>query len=163
MGMSLRESVLRAQKLPRDDAIIRSRAQLLSEDDRDLIEAVMLVGQSTESLARLMGQKPRTLRDRVNRLVRRMAGDNFLHAARALPYLSPADAEVARLRFCAGYRLRQLCERYSMSEHTIRRWVDSVHTQVKMIDRLSRQPADGAAQAYRNYWEGEGASVSSGR
>ncbi len=162
MGMSLRESVLRAQKLPQDDAIIRSRSQLLLPEDRDLVEAVLIVGQSTESLARLMGQRPRTLRDRVNRLVRRMAGDTFLKAARALPYLSQADAELARLRFCAGYRLWQLGERYRMSEHAIRRWVDAVHTQITMIDRLSRRPAGGAAQAYRDYWQGD-ASPALGR
>ncbi len=58
MGMSLRESVLRAQKLPRDDAIIRSRAQLLSPEDRDLVEAVLIVGQPTESLRRFPAHRP---------------------------------------------------------------------------------------------------------
>ncbi len=114
-------------------------------------------------MARLMGARPRTLRDRVNRLVRRMAGDAFLKAARALPYLSQADAELARQRFCAGRRLWQLGQQYRMSEHAIRRWVDSVRTQITMIDRLSRRPAGGAAKAYRDYWQGDGSPASSGR
>ena len=154
MTLSLRESVLSSGRLPRNDDVVLSRAELLAPVDQDLIEAVLIRGQSTRSLARLMGMTPRGVRDRVNRLTRRMGSRKFIDAARALPYLSREDAEIATLRFCQGYRLRGLREKFETTEHAIRRRLDRVDAEIRAINRMTRKNARQVARAYREFWDG---------
>ena len=83
-----------------DDVLIRGRAELLDENDRRLIEAV-LNGLEVTTLARLMGVDARRLRRRVRRLLRRLRQDDlFLAAARMVPSLKGEDKRVALLHFC---------------------------------------------------------------
>lgn len=152
MGMPLRESVLEARRLPRNDDLLMARATLLSGDDRELIEAVFIRGQTTRSLSRMMGVEMRPLRNRVRRLAKRLASRKFLDVARSLPYLSCPDAQLARLRFCEGRKLRQLRGHFNVSDHTLRRWLDHVSAQVAVIRRMSKQTAEGAGEDYRSYW-----------
>jgi len=154
MALSLRESVLSSGRLPRNDDVVLSRAELLAPVDRDLIEAVFIRGQSTRSLARLMGLTPRGVRDRVNRLTRRMGSRKFIDAARSLPYLSAEDAEIAKLRFCQGVRLRGLREKFDVTEHAIRRRLDRVEAEIRAINRMTRKSARQVARAYREFWDG---------
>ena len=154
MVVSLKESVLMSGRLPRSDDLLQARVELLSLEDRALVEAVLLRGQSTRSLSRLMGMTTRGVRDKVNRLTRRMASSQFIDAARSLPHLSPGDAELAKLRFCQGYRLRGLCEHLGLSEHGVRRRLDRVAAEIQAINRITRRNARAAAQAYREYWDG---------
>lgn len=156
MGMPLKESVLQARRLPRNDDLLMARAALLSRDDRELIEAVFIRGQTTRSLSRMMGVEMRPLRNHVRRLAKRLASRKFLSVARALPYLSAADAQLARLRFCQGRTLRQLREQFNVSEHTLRRWLDHVAAQVAVIRRMSKQTAETAGEDYRSYWNQPG-------
>lgn len=153
MGMPLKESVLQARRLPRSDDLLMERARLLQRDDRELIEAIFIRGQTTKSLARMMGMDMRTLRERVKRLTRRLASRKFLDAARSLPHLDAADAELARMRFCEGFKLRQLREHFNVTDHNLRRWLDHVWAQVSIIGRLSKQTPDRAAEAYQRYWD----------
>ena len=141
-------------RLPWNDDVIQSRVELLAPADRALVEAVLIRGQSTRSLSRLMGVSTRGVRDKVNRLTRRMAGSKFIAAARSLPHLSPEDAELAKLRFCQGYRLRGLCEHLGLTEHAVRRRLDRVEAEVQAINRITRRNAQQVAQAYREYWDG---------
>ncbi len=153
MGMQLKESVLQARRLPRNDDLLMERAKLLGRNDREVIEAVFIRGQSIKSLSYMMGVDVRVLRDRVNRLAKRLASREFLDAARALPHLADTDAQLARLRFCHGYTLKQLRTHFNVTEHTLRRWLDNVRAQVAMIRRMSKEVAGGAVTAYRRYWE----------
>jgi DNA-directed RNA polymerase specialized sigma24 family protein len=158
MAVSLKESVLASGRLPRSDDVVESRAALLSPVDRDLVEAVLVRGQTTRSLARLMGMSPRGVRDRVNRLTKRMASRAFIDAARSLPYLSPEDAALATLRFCQGYRLRGLCEKLGVSEHTVRRRLVRVEAEIQAINRMTQRSARQVARAYREFWDGHAES-----
>jgi len=153
MGLPLKESLLQACRLPRNDDLLMERAKLLGRDDRELIEAVLIRGQSTKSLGHMLGLDARLLRCRVNRVAKRLASRRFLDVARSLPYLSEADAQLARMRFCQGRKLQELCAHFGVSEHTLRRWLDHVEAKVAVICRLSKQTPDGAAQAYREYWD----------
>jgi len=114
------------------------RAELLAKDDRELIEAVFVRGQSSESVARMMGVRPREVRRRLYSLARRLASRRFLNAARALPYLRPADADLARLRFCQGVTQRQLCRQMGLSSYTLRRRLDKIGAEIETIRRVAR-------------------------
>ncbi len=152
MGLPLKESVLQARRLPRNDDLLMERAKLLSREDMELMEAVFVRGQSTRSIARMLGVDVRLLRNRVGRLAKRLASRKFLDAARSLPYLADADAKLARLRYCQGRTLRQLQAHFNVTDHTIRRWLDHVAAQVSMVQRLARQTQQSAADAYDRYW-----------
>jgi len=156
MGMPLRESVLQARRLPRNDHLLMARATLLSRDDRELIEAVFIRGQTTRSLSHMIGVEMRPLRDRVRRLAKRLASRKFVDVARSLPYLSSPDAQLARLRFCEGRKLCELRGRFNVTDHTLRRWLDHVSAQVAVIRRMSKQSAEGAGEDYRSYWRQPG-------
>ncbi|MGC9454819.1 MAG: hypothetical protein ACP5HU_08125 [Phycisphaerae bacterium] len=138
MQLSLRENICRKQELPADDEIIRGRIELLSPPEKELLEAVLIRGQSAASLARIMGIPPRTLRDRVRRLSRRLTSRPFLDAARALPYLPAEDAELARLYFCQGLSQRTLARRLGLTSHKLRRRLDRVSAQISAIRRMHR-------------------------
>ncbi len=145
MALSLREGILCAGKLPRDDHLIMGRAELLSTEDRDLIEAVMIHGQSTDALAGLMGVSGRTIRRRVERLVRHLASREFLQAARALPYLAEDDARLARLAFCQQRSQRWLARHLNMTSHCLRRRLDQLAARIETLHKvMSRQRRETA-------------------
>ncbi len=135
MHLTLRESICIATKLPRNDAILMGRAELLAPKDRDLVEAVLIRGQSTRSVARMMGVSSRAVRSRVCRLGRRLTSRKFLSAARSLSYLSPADADLATLYFCQGLSHRQLSSRMGLSIHLLRRRLDGIAAQIAVISK----------------------------
>ncbi len=137
MRLTLKESICRTRQFPSDDSILLGRAELLGEDERDLIEAVFVRSQSSGSLARMMGVTESTIHRRVHRLCRRMTSNTFLDAARALPYLSQQDAILAKMRYCQGLSQRQLCRRLGLSYHALRRRLDQVGTRIDTIRRLT--------------------------
>jgi DNA-directed RNA polymerase specialized sigma24 family protein len=137
MPLTLRESICRSKRLPRDDEVLMGRAELLAPCDRDLVDAVLVRGQPTSSIARLMGVTRRVVRDRVHRLSRLLVSRRFLDAARALPYLSPEDGALARLRFCSGLTHAQLCQRLGLTPHRLRRRLDRLSAQIATIRQLS--------------------------
>ncbi|MFP3937088.1 MAG: hypothetical protein ACLFVW_02010 [Phycisphaerae bacterium] len=138
MPLSLQENICRKKELPADEEVIRGRMELLSPPEKELLEAVLVRGQSASSLARIMGVRPRTLRDRVRRLSRRLTSREFLDAARALQYLPAEDAELARLYFCQGLSQRALAKRLGITAHTLRRRLDRVSAQISAIRRMHR-------------------------
>jgi hypothetical protein len=140
--MALRDDGLCTAGRPlRNDDLVRVRAELLAPRDRDLVEAVVLRGQRVSSLARLMGVCPRSLRDRVHVLTQRMASRDFLDAARALPYLTNDDAFLARAAFCEGMPRRELCRRFGLTWHALRRRLDQLSARIAMIRELTERKA----------------------
>ena len=136
MALSLRENICSARRLPSDQAILASRAALLLPADRELVEAVLVRGLSAVSVARMTGSTPRRVANRIKKLSQRLASRQFLDTARALPYLSEEEAELARLRFCAGISARRLGEQLGFSPHALRRRLDSLAAQITMMRRI---------------------------
>lgn len=136
MALSLRENIYKGRRLPRDVDLLIARSELLSQSDRELMEAVLVRGQTVVSVARMMGISARRVGNRVKRLARRLTSGEFLDAARALPYLPPKDAAVASMRFCEGLSKRKLAARLGVSQHILRRRLDRIGAQVAMIRRI---------------------------
>jgi len=139
MALPLREEICDAERPGRIDEIIMGRAELLGEADKALLEAVIARGQSAASVARMMGVSPRVVRGRVRRLTGRVISRRFLDAARALPYLLPEDARLAQMRFCQGATHRQLCQRFNVTWHCLRRRLDRIAAQVETVRRLTQR------------------------
>ncbi len=137
MRLPLREDICLAEKPPRIDEVVMGRAELLAEGDRALLEAVVARGLSAAAVARMMGLPPPVVRRRVRRLCRLVGSSRFLDAARALPYLAPKDAELARLRFCQQATHEELCERFGLTWHRLRRRLDAIAAQIETVRRLT--------------------------
>ena len=138
MSITLKESICRSRRLPRTDAVLMGRAELCAKVDRDLIEAVLVMGQPTASVAGMMGTTPRVVRRRLHRLGRRLTSRKFLDAARTLPYLLPHDADLARMAVCEGMSQRQMCRKLGVPSYVLRRSLDMLDAQIKTIRRLDR-------------------------
>ncbi len=139
MALSLRENICNARRLPQDQQLLIGRVELLLLEDRLLIEAVLIHGLTVVTVSRMMGISSRRLANRVRRLSRRLTSREFLNAARALYYLPPRDAALARLRFCAGLSERKLAQKFELSVHIVRRRLDRIRAQIAIINRVRRQ------------------------
>ena len=156
MALSLKENIARVRKLPRDSAVLMARAELLAPGDKDLMEAILLRGQTVASVARMMGVTARAVSNRAKRLAARMTSRRFLDAARALPYLDDEDAKLASMKFCGGMSERSLAEKTGLSPHVVRRRLDRITAKITMIRNIQqasgqtgRLPAGGLHQQWR--------------
>jgi len=157
MALRLRENIAIARKLPRDSAVLMARAELLAQGDRELMEAILLRGQTVASVSRMMGISQRAVSNRAKRLAARMTSSRFLDAARALPYLDAPDAKLASMRFCEGLSERKLAAKMGLSPYVLRRRLDRVSAQISMIkniqksaNRASVLPASGLHRRWRD-------------
>jgi DNA-directed RNA polymerase specialized sigma24 family protein len=138
MILSLQENIAEVRSMEVDHDLLMRRADLLSTKDRDLIEAVLVRGQSAASMGRLMGVDPRTVRKRISKIRRRISSKDFLAAARAMGYLSADDAELARLRYCQGLSHRQLYRQLAITSHALRRRLCALAAQIEMVGRMTQ-------------------------
>lgn len=140
MSLPLRESTLAPSNgFARNDSILLGRAELLDQADHDLVEAVLIAGQPATLVGRMVGLSPEQVRCRVRRLTKRLVSKQFVEAARALRYLSPPDAELARLRYCAFMDLETLARRLDIKPHALRRRLARIRAQIDVICRKGRQ------------------------
>lgn len=136
MALTLRENICKARKLPRDETLFMARAELLWPEDRELLEAIIIRGQTVDSVSHMMGISSRQVGNRVRKLARRLSSRKFLEAARSLQYLSQEDATLARLHFCAGISERGLAQRLNTTQYAIRRRMDWIRAQIETIRRM---------------------------
>ncbi len=153
MPLSFKESICRVRRMPKDSAVLAGRAELLAPGDRDLVEAVLVNGQSVSNLARIMGLTPRAVRSKIRRLSQYLISRRFLDAVRAIPYLPPGEAILARLHFCSCLTQAQLCGRLRVSPHNLRRRLDRVTAQIATINKI-RLAAQWEPQS--GNWRGDG-------
>ena len=139
MRLSLREDICDANRLGANPEVLTRRTYLLAPGDCDLMEAVLLRGQSAAGLARATGACPRAVLRRVRTLARRMTSRTFMQAARAMQHMSEQDAYMARLHFCQGLSQRELCQRLNLTAHTVRRRLDLVAAQVRVLSTLRQR------------------------
>ena len=138
MPVQLKESVHKAHRLPRTESVLMGRAELLAPADRDLLEAVLIHGTPTTMLARMMRVSCASLRRRIHRLTRRLVSKEFLDAARAIPYLEPDDATLARQVFCEGTSQRELLSVMGVSMYHLRYRMMRLRAEIAVLARLRR-------------------------
>jgi hypothetical protein len=138
MTARIKEHLCDARRLPRSDAIIMGRAELLDTKDRDLIHAVFLHGQPVSAVARMMGLSPRAVRGRLHRLSRRLTSQRFLQAARAIDHLDPEDAHIAKRWFCQRATQKQIARELGLTRHALRRRLDRIWAQIALLARQRR-------------------------
>ncbi|MFP4105105.1 MAG: hypothetical protein ACLFVU_03350 [Phycisphaerae bacterium] len=140
MPLQLREDIVIPRTLPRSEHIIEMRARFLAPEDRDLIEAVLIRGTSSRAVSRMMKVCPRTVRNRVHRLAKKLVSKEFMDAARALQYLPDDEARLARWRFCEGRSIREISERLGKGYHPTSKHLHQIAAKISfMADQSSRR------------------------
>ena len=137
MPISLRDSIACKEDLPRTDAVLMGRAELLAPADRDLLEAVLIRSQPVAALGRIMNVDARSLRMRIHRLGKRLSSRRFLDAARSLPYLDAESARLARLHFCQKTSIIDLARQEGISRYTMRLRIDRIAAQIQAVKRVN--------------------------
>ena len=140
MPISLRANLLSRRKLPTSEAALMGRIEMLPDQDRALMEAVLVRGASAEVAARMVGAKSCVIRARVRRLSRRISSYDFVEVVRSLPYLHADDALMARLFYCEGLSQRRIGWRLGLSPHLVRRRLDRVRGQVATMRQGRHNP-----------------------
>jgi hypothetical protein len=126
--------------------LLLRRAEFLHPRDRDLLEAIMVRGQTVNAVGRLTGTDPRYLRKYIAGLTSRMGSRAFTEAIRAMPHLSEKEAQMARLYFCQGLSIRRLCCGLFLSEYVVRRRLDMLRARIATI---AQHLAEGARRPGR--------------
>ncbi len=96
--------------------------------DRALLRAIFDRGLSAAEFARAMGQPPRTVRQRVQRLVERVGSARFQFVMRNRYAWSRSRRQVAESIFLRRLTQRRTAARLSMSLHQVRREVERIQT-----------------------------------
>lgn len=136
MTVSFQEYMSNQSHLPRDEQVLIGRLELLEEFDRELVEAVVVRGQPTRALSRLMGKSQRFIRQKVLSLTRRISSGEFLAAARSLPYLPPDERLIVKRHFCQAATIRQLCAETGLTLHRLRRKIDQLRAKMTVLGAL---------------------------
>jgi hypothetical protein len=139
MPLELREHLIDERGFSRRDLLL-TRAELLNESDRDLFHAVFVCRQSVRGVARLMGVSRGIVAGRLRGICRHLASRRFLNAARALPYLKPEDAELARRHFCQRTPQAKLAGELGLSRAALRRQLVRIRAQIDLLARARRDP-----------------------
>ena len=140
MVLPLNDSIARQKQLRtlRNDDIIAARADLLAPEDRDLIKAVVINGQSAEMIARIAGVRGSTLRKRVRKLLKRINSPDFIDTARILPLLNPTQLAVAKAHILQGKSIRAVASETNLSYHTVRKTLTQVRAIAAGVKNLKK-------------------------
>jgi len=101
-------------------------AQHLSPGDRDLLCSVYQRGMSATELARVIGTRPRSVRSRVRRLVRRLNSPTFRYVLQARDKWPPRKRKIAEAVFLRGEGQRKAAVRLQTTVHEVRRETDRI-------------------------------------
>ena len=150
MAIPLKEAIAKACQRVREDAVVEARAQLLPSTDRDLLLAVWMHHQPTRMIARMCRRSPRAVRRRVRTLIDRLHSERFVGAARAMRFLNPQQAELARLHLCHGLSVRSAGRAMGVGYHRARRLATEVEGVIRGLKAVAneqiaprRRPGEG--------------------
>ncbi len=101
-------------------------ADFLESADRALLRAIFDRGLSATEFARAMGQPPRRVRQRVQRLVQRLGSTPFQFVLRNRYAWSAARRQVAESIFLRGLTQRRAAAQLGLSLHQVRQEIERV-------------------------------------
>lgn len=108
------------QQLRADNDSILRRATALDPQDRELLDHHLARGIPLESLARLHGKTPSSLRRRIVYLKRRLMDPTFLAASRCSAALPEPLRATVRAYYIERRSMRECADRLHMTIHAVR-------------------------------------------
>ena len=112
------------------------RAEFLDSTDRALLQAVFDRGITAAEIARAIGERPETMRRRVQRLVERLGSNPYQFVMRQLKNWPPCQQKVGESVFLRGLSHREASQQLGMSLHRVRREVERIRS---LYDNQQRQ------------------------
>jgi DNA-directed RNA polymerase specialized sigma24 family protein len=107
-------------------------AQHLDEPDRLLIEQVYQHKMNPAEVARLMGKHTRTVRNRLEQIVRHLGKAEFRFMVLRADLLAPTTRRVAELVILRRMSLRQAARELNCSLHKVRQHIEAVQTLARL-------------------------------
>lgn len=101
-------------------------ADHLPSSDRALLRGVYDRGMTPVDLARAVGQRPHTVRQRLQRLVERIGSPGFIFVLRSSRRWPRVRRDVGQLVFLQGCSQRAAATRLGLSLHRVRQEVDHI-------------------------------------
>jgi predicted DNA-binding protein YlxM (UPF0122 family) len=99
------------------------RANLLTGQDRALLQMHLEAGRSFHEIARLIGLSPSTVCRRIHRMIHRLSDQTYTVCLRNQRHFSPVELDVIRDRFVRGLSLACIRRRHALGHRRIRRIV----------------------------------------
>ncbi len=124
------------QALRRCAERIGTRAELLAERERSLLEAVFVDGRSRNQMARLLRCDPRTVRRKLRQIVHRMECPKFMFVASHLDLMGTARRRVAQACVLHGLSLRRAAAALQMPINSVRHHAAAVHAMFEAAGKL---------------------------
>jgi DNA-directed RNA polymerase specialized sigma24 family protein len=102
------------------------RANYLTSSDRALLRGIYDRGMDASDVARVMGRRPRGVRQRVQRLVEHLNSPDFTFILRAGRRWPKTRRRVGELVFLQGLTQREAAARLGISLHHLRREIERI-------------------------------------
>ena len=112
------------------------RAEFLDSADRALLQAVFDRGMTAAEIARATGEKPQSMRRRVQRLVERLGSNPYQFVMRQKKDWPPCQQKVGESVFLRGLSHRETSQLLGISLHSVRREVERIRS---LYDNHQRQ------------------------
>jgi DNA-directed RNA polymerase specialized sigma24 family protein len=106
---------------------VLAMAEHLGPSDRALLRGIYDQGMTASDFAQAAGTRPRGIRRRVRRLVRRLNSPIFLMVAGSAEGWPEPRRKVGELVFLKGWSQRETATRLGMSLHRVRQEVSTIH------------------------------------
>jgi hypothetical protein len=127
---------------------ILSRCHALPDQDRALIRAVYLGQQSATEVARVRGQRPRTVRRHVHAILERLHSPEFLFVLRHRARWSKLRCRVATALYIDGHPLAKVAADLNLSYFEVRRQRDAILGMIEAAQAAPQPAAPDDARAF---------------
>lgn len=135
-------------------------ASFASASDRALLESVYRDGLTAVQVARMTGERPRTVRRRVRRLVERMTSARFAYVVRHRGSWGARRRAIATACVLHGATMREAAARTGTSLHAVRKELAAVDGMVEAS--VAAAAAGRAGVGGGRAWSREGAASGAG-
>jgi DNA-binding CsgD family transcriptional regulator len=113
--------------------LLRMRSGLLRVQERAMLEMVFQGGYRPTHIARAMGLHPSNVSRRITKIVRRLAGGEYLSCLRRPERFSEAEMGMAREYYLRGRSLNAIALKLGLSRYGVRRLLASLEAKRRQI------------------------------
>jgi len=128
--------------------LLRMRSGLLRVQERAMLEMVFRGGYRPTHIARAMGLHPSNVSRRITKIVRRLAGGEYLSCLRQRERFSEPELAMAREYYLRGRSLNAIAAKLGLSRYGVRRLLASLEAKRKQIaaegEKSDRRPRWGS-------------------
>jgi DNA-binding MarR family transcriptional regulator len=126
--------------------LLRMRSGLLRVQERAILEMVFRAGYRPTHIARAMGLHPSNVSRRITKIVRRLAGGEYLACLRRWERFSEVELSMAREYYLRGRSMNAIAAKLGLSRYGVRRLLASLEAKRKQI------AAEGEKADRRSSW-----------